>query len=231
MTQTPAMLEARRRLVLADTSAMPNAVRFCCACSYALQLRRGRFDYNCVNCNRPEAELVTHVYGVFVCVNTEKCSRAQVGTAAAPRPFVCKTCHEGDVEGKDGVMIDAKEITRLIVGPGHCECGERVNSCALDCSTGACTGALIWRARGVHGCSKECCPDEVVTGTTSTTSVDCSCGKTTEQLMLNNFRGPTRRRQRSPTPPPAVKVEVKEEPSGSDHEDFAARQRAPTKKK
>jgi hypothetical protein len=72
----------------------------------------------------------------------------------------------------------------------------------------ACGGTFTWRARGVIGCSKQCRPDEVVTGTTI--AVACSCGTTVHHLILNNYREPTRRRQRSPTPP-AVKVEPNEE--------------------
>jgi hypothetical protein len=129
MTQTTEMLESSQTTEM--LLAAPNAARFCISCGYALERRLGgNCAGNCANCDRPEPELVKHVYGVYLCVNKERCSRAQVGTAIAPRPFVCKTCHEGDVEGKDGVMLDAKEITRLIVGPGHCECGERIDSCA-----------------------------------------------------------------------------------------------------
>ncbi len=225
MTQTTETLEARRRALLAVTSAKPNAVRFCCSCSYALELRRGgNCAGNCDRCDRPEAELVNNFHGVYVCVNNGECARARVGTAAAPRPYVCVTCYQGDVAGKDGVMLAAKEITQVLVGPADCECGKKYESsgvyCAAQVAGKVCGGARIWRSRNSLGCSNQCCTDVVVTG--ATRSINCRCGLTTERLILNNYREPARRRQRSPTPPPAVKVEVKKEPTDSDVEEEEA---------
>ncbi len=84
-----------------------NVVKFCSCCGKELTCRRGAFHGNCFNCGRPEAELVQTIHGVYVCA-TKDCARARVGTAAAPRPFVCVTCRKGDVEGKDDVLLDAK---------------------------------------------------------------------------------------------------------------------------
>jgi hypothetical protein len=213
------------------TPAMRNAVQYCCGCSKELTCRRVKLDYNCVNCDRPEAELVQTIHGVYVCVNTEKCSRAGAGTDAAPRPFICETCYQGDVASKDGVMLAAKDITLVLVGPGDCECGKRYESSGVTCAAQVagkdCGGARIWRSRYTRGCSKQCHADVVVTGTT--TELNCSCGKTTERLVLNTYREPARRRQRSPTPPPAVKVEVKKEPTDSDVEEEEASTRQKSK--